>query len=72
MNTEKSRTENYLDNLDKVLRSAVRRGHLDRVKVLVENGADINTFDDDGMSLSAIATQHGRTDIVDYLAGYFE
>lgn len=44
MNIEKSSIDNYLDTLDKVLRSAVRRGHLERIKVLVEHGADIDTF----------------------------
>lgn len=76
MNTEKSSTESYLDGFmliqDKVLQSAVRKGNLERVQLLVEHGADIDTFDDDGMSLSAIASQHGHAEIVDYLAGYSE
>lgn len=72
MNTEKYSTENYLNCLDKVLHLAVRTGHLERVKLLVEHGADIDTFDSEGLSLSAIASQHGHIEIVDYLAGCSE
>lgn len=68
MNTEKSSIENYLSCLDKVLFSAVKHGHLPRVQSLIENGADIDIFDSEGRSLSAIALQHGHTGIVDYLA----
>lgn len=64
MNTEKD----YQDGLERLLHSAVRKGNLKRVQLLVEHGADINTFDSEGRSLLGIASQHGHAEIVDYLA----
>lgn len=68
MNTEKD----YQDGLERLLHSAVRKGNLKRVRLLLEHGADINTFDSEGRSLLGIASQHGHADVVAYLVGCSE
>jgi ankyrin repeat protein len=61
-------TDKYLDCLNKVLFSAVKRGHLPRVQSLIEHGADTNICDSNGFSLSSIAEQNGHKMIVNYLS----
>lgn len=47
---------------------AASHGKLDVVKLLLENGADINIQDDDGSTALMCAAEHGYLDIVNLLA----
>lgn len=67
MTTAKSITENYLNCVGGVLHSAVKRGHLERVKLLVEHGADVQAIDSDGVTLVTVALQNGHQLVADYL-----
>ncbi|OQA91454.1 MAG: Ankyrin repeats (3 copies) [Elusimicrobia bacterium ADurb.Bin231] len=44
--------------------------NFDMIKLLVENGANINAVDAKGMSCLHYASQRGKTDIVKYLVGH--
>ena len=51
-------------SIDEALRWAAINGHLDIVKILVENGADIHAFDDEALVSSAA---RGHLAVVEYL-----
>lgn len=46
---------------------AAQEGHLDVMKVLVQNGADVNKVNDDRMSALMLASQRGHAPVVQYL-----
>lgn len=52
-----------------LLHHAVGAGRLDSVKLLVERGARVNSFDTEGQTPIDIAGLYGQADIAAYLAG---
>lgn len=46
---------------------ACMEGHLDLVKLLIENGADPNDADNNGWNCITFASENNRDDILDYL-----
>lgn len=67
MISAKTISENYLTCLEKVLRSAVTRGDMERVQLLIEHGADVDAIDSDGMTLVTVALLHGHKLVANYL-----
>jgi CubicO group peptidase (beta-lactamase class C family) len=55
------------DILGKLLISSSGKGNLDNVKLLVENGADLNTQDETGLTAYQSATIRGREKVIEYL-----
>ena len=51
------------------LHAAAGRGHLDMVKLLVENGAEVNQQSQLGYSALRWSCQEGHADVVRYLLG---
>ncbi|MBN1345383.1 MAG: ankyrin repeat domain-containing protein [Phycisphaerae bacterium] len=59
----------YLWHYNRTLHVAVRRGDLDRVRDLVESGADVNQQDEWGITALHEAGYYGHVDLVRYLVG---
>jgi CubicO group peptidase (beta-lactamase class C family) len=55
------------DNLGKLLIESAGRGNMDNVKLLIDNGADINATDDTGLTAYQNASVRGRDKVVNYL-----
>jgi len=55
------------DILSKLLIESSGKGNLDNVKLLIENGADVNAQDDSGLTSYQIAMIRGREKVMDYL-----
>jgi len=53
-----------------VSHDAARDGYLDTLRVLVENGADVNLLDNKGNLPLHLAAQGGCLDVVQYLVSY--
>jgi ankyrin repeat protein len=53
--------------LDKQLVRATTSGRLDRVAELLENGADVNRLDRDGLTPLSRASEHGHAQVVRFL-----
>ena len=47
--------------------AAARNGHENIVKILVENGAEVDLKDNEGMTAIIMAAQYGRYEIVKFL-----
>lgn len=56
-----------IEHLNNELFDTVRKGNLDRVKDLIEKGADINSSDNDGNTPVHLAAKEGNLDVVKYL-----
>ncbi|KAI9455689.1 ankyrin repeat-containing domain protein [Lactarius psammicola] len=50
------------------LHSAASNGHLDVVKLLLESGADINIFNDDGKTALDLASDNGMLEVASFLS----
>ncbi|WCR54431.1 MAG: Phosphocholine transferase AnkX [Wolbachia endosymbiont of Ctenocephalides orientis wCori] len=55
------------EDLDKELFDAVEKGNLEKVKELVEKGADLYVKDSDGNAALSLAVYYGKLDVVKYL-----
>lgn len=55
------------DNMNKQLVESASRGNLDNVKLLLENGADVNAQNEAGLTAYQSATIKGRERVLDYL-----
>jgi len=55
------------DNLDSALRDAIHHRQVDRVRMLLSDGADVRSVDDKGMTLLMVAASVGSPEIVDLL-----
>ncbi|KAI3921852.1 hypothetical protein MKX01_005541 [Papaver californicum] len=49
------------------LHDAIRKGHLEMVRILLEGGANVNKADAGGWTAKALAEQHGQKNIYDLL-----
>lgn len=55
------------DGMGKLLIASSGKGNLDYVKLLVENGADVNSKDEQGLTAYQNASIRGREKVMDYL-----
>jgi CubicO group peptidase (beta-lactamase class C family) len=55
------------DIMGKLLVASSGKGNLDNVKLLVDNGADINALDESGLTAYQSATIRGREKVMEYL-----
>ncbi|MDO9255614.1 MAG: serine hydrolase [Bacteroidales bacterium] len=55
------------ESMTKLLIASSGKGNLDNVKLLIENGADINAKDDQGLTAYQNALIRGREKVLDYL-----
>ncbi|KAG8385292.1 hypothetical protein BUALT_Bualt03G0026800 [Buddleja alternifolia] len=71
-NTKRSEIDvnSFAEDGQAALHSAVRQGHLEMVKILLEKGANVNKLDERGWTPKALAEQHANKGIQDLILNY--